>query len=35
MTLMISRYSNVYDVRVSDYNDSIDRKMHKMIKQYV
>jgi len=33
--LIISKYTNVYDIVVLDYNNSVDHWMHDWIKQYV
>ena len=34
LKMMISRYSNVYCIGVYDWNNSVDDRMHNIIKQW-
>ena len=35
LKLVISRYSNIYDISVSDYNNYVDDIKYRIIKQWV
>jgi len=35
LAIMISKYTNVYSIVIYDYNDLVDDRMHRFIKQWV
>ena len=35
IALMMTKYTNLYSIHIHDYNDSIDSKMHELMKQWV